>query len=55
MNSTSPTTPTEGDNKDHAQEIPRISLGFVSDKARFYTCKGSFNKRLFSKHSVVFE
>jgi hypothetical protein len=48
--STSPTTPTEGDNKDHAQDISRIRLGFVCDKARFYTCKGSFNKRVCSKH-----
>jgi hypothetical protein len=48
--STSPTTPTEGDNKDHAQDISRIRLGFVCDQARFYTCKGSFNKRVFSKH-----
>jgi hypothetical protein len=48
--STSATTPTEGDNKDHAQNISRIRLGFVCDKARFYTCKCSFNKRVFSKH-----
>jgi hypothetical protein len=40
----------EGDNKDHAQDIPRMRLGFICDKARFYTCKGSFNKRVFSKH-----
>jgi hypothetical protein len=49
MYSTSPTTPKEGDNKDHAQDISRIRLGFVWDKARFYTCNGSFNKRVFSK------
>jgi hypothetical protein len=48
--STSTTTPTEGDNKDHAQDISRIGLGFVCDKARFYTCKSSFYKRVFSKH-----
>jgi hypothetical protein len=48
--STSRTTSTEGDNKDHAQEISRIRLGFVCDKVRFHTCKGSFNKRVFSKH-----
>jgi hypothetical protein len=47
--STSPTTPTEGDNKDHAQDISRLRLGFICDKIRFYTCKGSFNKRVFSK------
>jgi hypothetical protein len=27
-----------------------MRLGFVCDKARFYTCKGSFNKRVFSRH-----
>jgi hypothetical protein len=48
--STSPTTPTEGNNRDQAQDISRIRLGFVCDKARFYTCKGSFNKRVLSKH-----
>jgi hypothetical protein len=48
--STSPTTPTEGDNKGHAQDISRIRLGFICDKARFYTCKDSFNKRVFSKY-----
>jgi hypothetical protein len=40
----------EGNNKDHAQDISRIRLVFVCDKARFYTCKGSFNKRVLSKH-----
>jgi hypothetical protein len=48
--STSPTTLTEGDNKDHAQDISRIRLEFICDKARFYTCKDSFNKRIFSKY-----
>jgi hypothetical protein len=48
--STSPTTPPEGDNKDHARDISRIRLGFICDKARFYTCKGSFSKRVFSNH-----
>jgi hypothetical protein len=27
-----------------------MRLGFICDKARFYTCKGSFNKRVFSRH-----
>jgi hypothetical protein len=26
-----------------------MRLGFICDKARFYTCKGSFNKRVFSR------
>jgi hypothetical protein len=47
---TSLTTPTEGNNKDHAQDISRIRLAFICDKARFYTCKGSFNKRVLSKY-----
>jgi hypothetical protein len=47
---TSPTTPTERDNKDHAQDISRIRLGFICDKTMFDTCKGSFSKRVFSKY-----
>jgi hypothetical protein len=34
----------------HAQYISRIRLGFVCDKVRFYTCKVSFNERVFSKY-----
>jgi hypothetical protein len=40
----------EGNNKEHAQDISRIRLGFVCDKVRFYTCEGSFNKSVFSEY-----
>jgi hypothetical protein len=32
------------------QVISRVGLGFICDKARFYTCKGLFSKSTFSKH-----
>jgi hypothetical protein len=42
--------PQRGNNRRMCKDTTRIRLGFIYDKARFYTCKGLFSKGVFTKH-----
>ena len=51
--STSPTSYTEGGYHRYAHDKSRIKLRFICSKARFYTCRGLFFKRVFSKRFIT--